>query len=339
MKKLYALVLVALCGVSLNLNAAIGDDLLVVKFELTKDITKDKTEGTLPSPLPTFTIDGTYSYGAEGGTLIVETRNLTTVDNVRNFCFENDYYNASTDAPWHYGLAFSGAYTDVNHSNNTYSYITIRNTGNQKITKIEAKGVSADNSVDFPIDGSSSINPTSDADYESINEGFFLGGLVGGGLHFAKQASPNDPCPAIINDVNSFRVQDEWDEWVDMFELSVGELKTIRIRFSNKVGGPNPGSGQYTSSHPILQALYVYVEDDGTATGVGEIEADFDIRIMGDVLEASQPCDVTIYTINGIQVESAKEVTVLPVSNLQQGIYLVKAQSANGQSKTIKMVR
>jgi len=334
MKKLYVFVLVALCGVSLNLNAALGDDLLVVEFELTKDITKDKAEGTLPNPLPIFTIDGTYPYGTTGGTLIVETRNLTTVDNVRNFCFENDYYNSSTDAPWHYGLAFSGAYTDVNHSNNTYSYITIRNTGNQKITKIEAKGVSADNSVTFPIDGSSSDNPTSDADYESINEQFYVGNP-----YFKEQATPNDPCPTIVDGVNSFRVQDEWDFWFDLFGYTVGEMKTIRLRFSNEVGGPNPGSGQYTSSRPILQALYVYVEDDGTATGIGKVESDFDIRIAGDVLETSQLTDITIYSLNGIAVKSAKGITSLTVSELQQGIYLVKALSANGQSKVMKIVR
>jgi len=312
MKRFYMLILGVICGIGLNLNAAIGDDVMIVKFEL-----PDQVDDL--APLPMFTIDGEYTKGANGK-IVIESRGLTmTKDGIFNRCFDGLTQNR-------YNLLMDG---NTTHSANQYSYIVIRNEGYLPISKIVAFGVSKDGTLTtLEMDASTSGNANlTDNDYESLNDGVCLADYI-----FPGNGEYN--CYDPDNGHNSFNPQDP-DLWDAAWSIHPGsEIRTVRLRYSNKFN-----TTSNTNRSPRLQALYVYVEDDGTATHVESIEANFDLRIAGDVLEASQPSDVTIYSLNGIAVKSAKGITSLPISDLQQGIYVVKALSANGQSKVIKMVR
>ena len=320
MKRFYMLILGIIYGIGSTLYAA---DEKITIFELNTAF-PDADYPPTPFPNPSA-INGNYTYGTSGEYLTVTSRGIEVTDGgsdadlqfVQNNCFDGE-------TSFRFAYVFKGNPSSTSAS----PYIAIQNMGSKKITKIEVIGVGTESGTILPVEGSSSNNP-SDADYESS---LFLAGMFDFSF---KQTGETVVCdyPSAGGTLNVASAWDETKSYYQMMgmESSIGAYpQTFRLHFTTVLQAP---SGR----KPKLQALYVYVEDKETS--IESIESDFGLRIAGDVLEASQLSDVTIYSLNGIPVKSAKGITSLPVSDLQQGIYLVKALSANGQSKAIKMVR
>jgi hypothetical protein len=292
MKKAYFFVLVFLCVCFMS-NAA---EKLALKIEL----------GEITEAIPV--IDGSYY----GGNILIDSRNITTTT-VHDQCF-----TTSGIARDLYGFLFSG---NPKHSVGDYSYIRIRNTGSEPITKIQFIGVSSHNSkdADLMLDGSSLSSAENDVDYDSFSTGALEV------VPFNYLTGTNSICPS----VRTPDLVDTWENWLGL----TGEIKTLRLRFSD-------GTGDITSTmydrKPILQAIYVYV--DGTPTGIDAAEtSSLRVHVADQEIRLSESADVLLYNVSGVTVKAAKNAQVVSVNDLPHGIYVLEAKIEDG-SKTVTKI-
>lgn len=83
------------------------------------------------------------------------------------------------------------------------------------------------------------------------------------------------------------------------------------------------GGGQTIRLHDLK--VYGTIAEN---SGVPEIVADLKIKAINNVIELSHKASVTVYSITGALVKSANNVRSLSVHDLSNGIYIVKANSA-----------
>ncbi|MCD7973528.1 MAG: T9SS type A sorting domain-containing protein, partial [Candidatus Azobacteroides sp.] len=174
------------------------------------------------------------------------------------------------------------------------------------------------------LDASSMVDASQDADYDNLLyssplDNYMLPVLMGN----------NALCPA----VQSTDLREMWELWFGF----TGEIKTLRLRFSD-------GTGDFSSSQyeyrPVLQALYIYVEDNGLGTGLETTaQEEFTLSFTKQEVLLSQPAGITVHTITGKVCKQAFSVTSLSLEELPSGIYLIRATDKKGNTITRKITR
>ncbi|MCD7971188.1 MAG: T9SS type A sorting domain-containing protein [Candidatus Azobacteroides sp.] len=262
---------------------------------------------------PFMGIDGSY-YNQR---ITIESQGLETTTRT-NQCFST----SGVAQPMH-ALLFGG---DPKHANGNYSHITIRNTGSEQLTRIELVASSSHNSsaAYLLLDASSMVDASQDADYDNLLyssplDNYMLPVLMGN----------NALCPT----VQSTDLREMWELWFGL----TGEIKTLRLRFSD-------GTGDFSSSQyeyrPTLQALYIYVEDNGLGTSTGNLgQEGFTFSYTKETVVLSQPADITVFDITGKVSRQASWATTLSLRDVPCGIYIIKATDSKGNSITRKVVR
>ncbi|MCD7972796.1 MAG: T9SS type A sorting domain-containing protein [Candidatus Azobacteroides sp.] len=267
----------------------------------------------MPEANQTFDgINGTYY----NGRIIIDSYGMETTS-LTNQCF-----TSSGIAREMLGLMFSG---NPQHAAGEYSWIRIQNQGNEQITRIEIIGSSAHNSnaAYLLLDGSTILSPESDAAYESYAkksalENYMLKSLQGN----------NASCP----EIQSTDLREMWEFWFGL----TGEIKTLRLRFSNGTGDITPSQFE---QRPVIQAIYIYVEDNGLGTSVNNRQQDsLTISFSKQTIYTTQPAEVTLYNIAGESIGHYHCDKSVALPQLPSGIYIIKAIAENGQTVIKKII-
>ncbi|MCD7973958.1 MAG: T9SS type A sorting domain-containing protein, partial [Candidatus Azobacteroides sp.] len=174
------------------------------------------------------------------------------------------------------------------------------------------------------LDASSMVDASQDADYDNLLyssplDNYMLPVLMGN----------NALCPSL----QSTDLREMWELWFGF----AGEIKTLRLRFSD-------GTGDFSSSQyeyrPILQALYIYVEDNGPGTSMDNIPSEeLSLSFTKQQVLLSQPAGITIHTITGKLCKQASWVTSLSLEDLPSGVYIIRATDKKGDTITRKITR
>lgn len=266
-------------------------------------------------------IDGSY----DNGNILIDSRNLTTTP-VHNQCFTTT--GIAQDL---YGYLFSG---NPQHNQNAYSYIRIQNLNtSEEIVEIQLIGVSSHNSssTSLPMDGSSILGATNDSDYESFDMGSSLDNLS-----FSPVAGDNAFCPS----AKSSDLVSMWEDWFG-FDYASEPIKTLRLRFSDGISGDLNFSNP-DQKRPIIQAIYIYTDGDGTNTGIGELEGNSSFKVYvsnGELRMNDRASRVCLYNVSGNCVKEARDVQTLSLGELPSGMYIVKAVNQTGGTAVAKIMK
>ncbi|MCD7971527.1 MAG: T9SS type A sorting domain-containing protein [Candidatus Azobacteroides sp.] len=266
----------------------------------------------MPEASQTFDgIDGTYY----NGRIIIDSHGMETTS-LTNQCFAS-----SGIAREMQGLLFS---QNPQHSAGEYSRIRIRNTGTEQLTRLEIIGSSSHNSsaAYLFVDGSSNPDPQTDSEYES-----FPGGALEDYMLYALMGN-NATCPNVL----STDLREMWELWHGL----TGEIKTLRLRFSNGTANLSPSQFE---QRPVIQAIYIYVEDNGLGTSVNNRQQDsLTVSFSKHTIYTTRPAEVTLYNIAGESIGHYHCDKSVALPQLPSGIYMIKAIAENGQTVVKKII-
>lgn len=204
-----------------------------------------------------------------------------------------------------------------------YSYITIDNTGTDNITSVKLIGSSTSGTSDVIVAFSAkSVSETDDQAYSEnldwLDPGVpFYTPASGGGCQEHAVALP-DP-------MNT----------ASMEEISF--VKSIKIAVTTDFGTEYSNSLQKPFK---LESLVVYT-DKQTDTGIGTAsDTSFGSFVSDGELNFTETAsEVSVYTVSGGLLQTAKNVQSLSLGSLPSGLYVVKAVSETGKIAVTKLAR
>lgn len=114
------------------------------------------------------------------------------------------------------------------------------------------------------------------------------------------------------------------------------DAKYIRLNWSDLPWGGSINS----KGDPVnLFAIKVYTNADKTVVGIeNETKDSFDVSLINEKLTITENADVQIYSLQGKLIMSVQNIDNLELSDMIQGMYIVKAQSVDKKRTIVKKI-
>lgn len=285
---------------------------------------------------PTFTITELFAPNGTEGVIYREIKYNSQIEiklrNVTPKTFEGTFSPACLgDTFYDYSyIEMANANTSSEESNDD-SFIEIKNLGEADILRVEfiagAAGQNAKLTCAPSIDGVDYL-----ADYETvqgkaISKSFTFEGPNGGEM--------KDVCnPSYFYEVPEHII----DAWGDGPEYNnfIKDAKFIRLNWGKRFAGTSGSKGGSLN----LFALKVYTNADTTIVGIEEEKSDNELTISLSAgrLSVSQESVIEVFSVRGEKVTHFNATTDADLTNLEKGIYIVKAKSIDSKKTAIKKI-
>lgn len=121
-------------------------------------------------------------------------------------------------------------------------------------------------------------------------------------------------------------------------EEELSQIRYIRINWSSaEFGSVSSAMGR---GRPLaLFGLNIYTNEKDDPTGLDEYsEESYKIGFTNNEVYVSEKSVITVYDLSGKQVLLATGATILDISSLSKGVYLVKAQSKAGGKTCVEKI-
>lgn len=315
MKKLYILLLSILAVATANLHAATTDP--------------DPTFVVVKLNAPTGDEGIVYTASKYDAAIEVRFRNVTQKTWPSIFypeCIEEPQY----DMPY---LEMANS-KSVTPNANEHSFLEIKSTGIAHIERVEFVAGAA----------AKASNLICSASIDGVD---YLGDYIIKGSFTTLRKSISFPAPSggeiQVCNATAFYEVPEAIEFDDFFGGSGPDYpkfredaKYVRLNWSDKPFG----GGSSPKGDPVnIFAIKIYTNADKTVVGIENEELEkFDITLAGEKLIITENANIQLYSLQGKLIMSVNNVEELDITNIPQGMYIVKAQSADKTQTVVKKI-